>query len=75
VAFLGDADGHGFVFVGIEAADYGRGGSERNLVFAGASAEKDAYAEAFLVWSHGRYFFRKIRGAKEERSGRFPEEG
>src|SRR4029077_9652787 len=39
VAFLGDADGHGFVLVGIEAANDGRRRSERDLVFAGAPAE------------------------------------
>ena len=36
--FFGNADGDGFVLVGIEAANDGRRRSERDLVFAGAPA-------------------------------------
>jgi hypothetical protein len=44
-------------------------------MFAGAPAEKDTDAEAFLVWGHADYFFRKIRAAKERSRKQFPEEG
>jgi len=53
VAFLGDADGHGFVFVGVEAANDGSGGGERDFMFARAAAEEDTDAEAFFVRAHG----------------------
>jgi len=39
VAFLGDADGDGFVFVGVEATNYGCRRGERDFVFAGTAAE------------------------------------
>ncbi len=53
MAFLGDADGHGFVFIGIEAANDGSRGSEGNFVFAGAAAEEDSYAKPFFFVHHG----------------------
>ena len=49
VAFLGDADGHCFVFVRVEAANNGGSGGEGNFVFAGAATEEDANAKSFFV--------------------------
>ena len=49
VALLADADGHGFVLVGIETANHRGRRCEGDFMFAGASAEKDADAESFLV--------------------------
>ena len=59
VAFFGDANGDGFVFVGVEAADDGGGGGKRDFVFAGAATEEDANAEALFVRGHGdsRFLF------------------
>src|SRR5882724_2878319 len=72
VAFFGDADGHRFVRVWGESGDDGSGGSQGNFVFAGSPAKEDAHLEPFSFWGHERYFFRKRRGAKERRRGRFP---
>jgi hypothetical protein len=43
VAFLGDANGHGLVFCGIEAANHGSGGCEGDLMLAGAPAKKNSH--------------------------------
>jgi hypothetical protein len=75
VAFFGNADGDGFIFVWIESAKHGSGGGEGDFMFAGAAAEQDADAKTLFVWSHEDYFFRKRRVAKEERCERFPEAG
>ena len=48
MTFLGDANGHGFVFVGIETANHGSRGCERDFVFAGAAAKEDADAKTFI---------------------------
>ncbi len=53
MAFLGDADGHGFVFIGIQATNDGGGGGERNFVLAGAAAEEDSYAQSFFLVHRG----------------------
>src|SRR5258708_4148663 len=49
VALFADADGHGFVLVGVETPNYGCGRDEGDFVFAGTAAEEDANAESFLV--------------------------
>src|SRR5260370_1077319 len=49
VALVADADGHGFVFVGVETPNYGCGRGEGDFVFAGTAAEEDTNAESFFV--------------------------
>ena len=49
VAFLGDADGHGFVLIRVEATNDGGSGGERNFVLAGAATEEDTNAKSFFV--------------------------
>jgi hypothetical protein len=54
VAFFGDADGHGFVLVRVQAANHRGSGGQRNFMFAGAAAKENANAKSFLaVRSHG----------------------
>jgi hypothetical protein len=55
VAFFGDADGQGFVLIGVKAANYGSRRGERNFVFAGAAAKENADAEAFFVGGDGSF--------------------
>ena len=57
VAFFGDADGHDFVFVRVEAANDGGGGGEGDFVFAGAAAEENANTQSFFVRGHGNSRF------------------
>jgi len=57
VAFFGDADGHDFVFVRVEAANHGGCGGEGDFVFAGAAAEENADAQSFFVRGHGKCRF------------------
>ena len=61
VAFFGDADGHGLVFVGVEAANHGGGRGEGNFVFAGAAAEENADAQTLFVRGHGDSRFWSVR--------------
>ena len=56
VAFLGDADGHGLVFVRVEATNDGGSGGEGNFVFAGAATEEDTNAKSFLVVGGHEWF-------------------
>jgi hypothetical protein len=49
MAFFGDADGHWFIFVRVEAANHGCCRGERNLMLAGAAAEEDTNPKSFLV--------------------------
>ena len=39
VALFGDADGHGFILVGVQAANYRSGGGQGDFMLAGPSAE------------------------------------
>jgi len=59
MAFFRNADWHGFIFVGVETANHGRSGSQRDFVLAASSTEQHAYAQDFLLWSHEEYFFQK----------------
>jgi hypothetical protein len=61
VAFFGDADGHDFVFVRVQAANYGGCGGQGDFVFAGAAAEQDADAQSFFVRGHGNRRFLVFR--------------
>jgi hypothetical protein len=57
MALFGNADGHGFVFVGIETADDGGGGGQRNFVFAAAAAKEDTDAQSLFVRGHGNRWY------------------
>src|SRR5580704_6803198 len=49
VAFFGDADGHGFVFVGIEATNHGSRGCQRYFVLARSAAKKHTDTESLVL--------------------------
>src|ERR1700676_154297 len=72
MAFLGDADGDGFVFFRIEPANHRRRGGQRNFVLAGAPAKEDADSQSFLVRGHVPYFSRKSLKPEGLSHGVFP---
>src|ERR1700676_3140908 len=72
MAFLGDANGDGFVFFRIEPANHRRRGGQRNFVLAGASAKEDADSQSFLVHCHVPYFSRKSLKPEGLSYGVFP---
>ena len=50
--FFGDANRHGLVFVGIEAANHRGSGSQGDFMFTASSAEENAYAQPFFGGGH-----------------------
>src|SRR5271165_838139 len=58
VAVFGNADGHRFIFVGIEAANDGSRGNQGNFMLARTSTKQDSYAESFLaIRAHESFLF------------------
>src|SRR5207253_10945971 len=51
-AILADADRHGLVFFGIQAADHRRSRSQWDLMFAGAPPEENADSEPSFPCGH-----------------------
>ena len=50
-AFLGNADGHDFIFVFVDGVNNGGGGEQRDFVLSAAPAKKDADAKLLHDYS------------------------